>query len=269
MKKHSTSFGSYLEAFVYPLLLLSAMWIMFWAEQVSGFDLVRLGVRPQQLDSWPGIFLMPLIHSPNDIAHIVNNSLPTFVLLAALIFYYRSIAWKVFLISWFGTGIGVWLFAADNYAWHIGMSGVDYALFGFIFLSGFFRKYKPLQAISLFVVFVYGSMFWGIFPQKENVSWEGHFSGMFIGMTLAILYRKQGPQSPKYQYEIEKELGIEPPDLEGMWIARQEELERQQREREEAQRQSVEIIYHLKRTAQLPAPQQTDIEQPPSDSEPK
>lgn len=256
-----------MEAIVYPLLLLSAMWIMFWAEQVSGIDLVRLGVRPQQLDSWPGIFLMPLIHSPNDIAHIVNNSFPTFLLLAALIYYYRSIAWKVFLISWFGTGLGVWLFAADNHAWHIGMSGVDYALFGFLFLSGFFRGYKPLQAISLFVVFVYGSMFWGIFPQKENVSWEGHFSGMAIGLVLAVLYRKQGPQSPKYQYEIEKELGIEPPDLEGQWVAQQEELERQRLEREEAQRQSVEIIYHLRRTGQLPPPPQTGSEQPPSNTE--
>jgi hypothetical protein len=32
---------------------------------------------------------------------------------------------------------------------------------------------------------------------------------------LAFIYRKQGPQRPKYQYEIEKELGIEPPDFEG------------------------------------------------------
>jgi hypothetical protein len=32
---------------------------------------------------------------------------------------------------------------------------------------------------------------------------------------LAFVYRKQGPQRPKYQYEIEKELGIEPPDFEG------------------------------------------------------
>jgi hypothetical protein len=36
-----------------------------------------------------------------------------------------------------------------------------------------------------------------------------------VGVILAFIYRKQGPQRPKYQYEIEKELGIEPPDFEG------------------------------------------------------
>ena len=40
-------------------------------------------------------------------------------------------------------------------------------------------------------------------------------SGLIVGIILAIVYRKQGPQRPKYQYEIEKELGIEPPDFEG------------------------------------------------------
>ena len=251
MKRQQQSFGSYLEAIVYPLLLLSVMWTVYWAQRVSGNDLVSYGIRPHHWESWKGVLFMPLLHSPHDYAHIINNSFPTAVLLYALIYYYRSIALKVFTISWLVTGIGVWAFAKDDNAYHIGMSGVIYALFGFLFISGFFRNYRPLQAISLFVVFVYGSMFWGIFPQKENISWEGHLSGMAIGIFLAVMYRKQGPQGPKYQYEIEKELGIEPPDLEGMWLAREEamerhrqEMERQRLEHLEQQSQPVGIIYH-------------------------
>jgi hypothetical protein len=73
----------------------------------------------------------------------------------------------------------------------------------------------PLQALSLFIIFLYGSMIWGVFPTQPRVSWQGHLSGLIVGVILAFIYRKQGPQRPKYQYEIEKELGIEPPDFEG------------------------------------------------------
>lgn len=238
-----------MEALLYPFLLLLVMWVMFWAEQSSGFDLVELGVRPRTLSSWPGLFFMPILHAPNDSAHIINNSFPTFLLLAALIYYYREIALRVFVISWLFTGLGVWVLAKGS-GIHIGMSGVIYALFGFLFISGFFRHYRPLQAISLFVVLIYGSMVWGIFPQKAAVSWEGHLSGLFIGVMLAVLYRKKGPQRPKYQYEIEKELGIEPPDLEGLYHARLAEQEEQQRQRELLQHYGphpVHIVYHIRK----------------------
>ena len=88
---------------------------------------------------------------------------------------------------------------------------------GFLFTSGVIRKYLPLQAISLFVVFVYGSLIWGIFPMQPHVSWEGHLAGLISGVILAFVYRKLGPQSPKYMYEIEKEMGIEPIDYEQIW----------------------------------------------------
>lgn len=224
--------GVPLEAILYPLLLLALMWMMFWAERVSGYDLVRWGVRPQTLEGLKGILAMPLLHAPYDSAHIVNNSFPTALLLAALIYYYRDVALRVFVISWIGTGLGVWILAHDDHKYHIGMSGVIYALFGFLFISGFFRRYLPLQAISLFVVFLYGSMVWGIFPQKENISWEGHFVGLTIGVILAVVYRKKGPKGPKYQYEIEQELGIEPPDLEGIYNEQLAHLERQRLEQE-------------------------------------
>ncbi|MDB2613446.1 rhomboid family intramembrane serine protease [bacterium] len=86
----------------------------------------------------------------------------------------RSIANEVFLWSWLMSGI--WLWAIGRPSFHIGASGLVYALASFLFFSGFIRKHTRLMAISMFVVFLYGGMIWGVFPMQDHISWEGHLS---------------------------------------------------------------------------------------------
>jgi hypothetical protein len=90
------------------------------------------------------------------------------------------------------------------------MSGVIYGLTSFLITSGFFRKNMKVAAISLVVIFLYGSTVWGIFPNQVGVSWEAHAFGFLSGILIAFYYRKRGPQPAKLRYEIEEELGIEP-----------------------------------------------------------
>jgi len=206
MKQSVFYFGSYKESVLYPLFLLSILWLIQWIGSIFPFELYKLGVLPRTLSGLKGIFFMPLLHSQHDIYHLVNNSVVIFLLLAMLIYFYRDVALRVFLFTWILTGFFVWIYAQNRGAYHIGMSGVIYGLLGFLFTSGILRKYVPLQALSLLIVFLYGNMIWGIFPLRANISWEGHFMGLLAGIFLAFIFRKQTFQPPKYQYELEEEL---------------------------------------------------------------
>ena len=68
------------------------------------------------------------------------------------------------------------------------------------------RKNPRLAAVSFVIIFLYGSMIWGILPTIEPVSWEGHLAGFVAGILIAIFYRNEGPQRKKYQWEIDEEL---------------------------------------------------------------
>jgi membrane associated rhomboid family serine protease len=60
------------------------------------------------------------------------------------------------------------------------------------------------MAISMFVVFLYGGMIWGVFPMQDHISWEGHLSGGFAGLILAYWFKENGPPKQIYQYEIDE-----------------------------------------------------------------
>ena len=102
------------------------------------------------------------------------------------------------------SGIFLWCLGRMNF--HIGASGIVYALASFIFFSGIISKNKNLSALSLIVIFIYGSLFWGLFPTDQQISWEGHLSGFISGLILSWYFRKDLPKRKKYQWEIDEEI---------------------------------------------------------------
>jgi len=187
---------------IIPGIFVFFMWLVKIIEILFEIDLSGFGIYPLTLKGVPGIFFSPFIHA--DFNHLFSNSLPLFLLGVALFYFYSDVALKVFILTFFLTGILFWVAGRD--AWHIGASGLVYGLASFLFFSGIIRRYFRLIALSLLIVFLYGSMVWGLFPGVyKNVSWESHMLGFFSGVVLAIWFRKEGPQAPVYKWLDEEE----------------------------------------------------------------
>lgn len=192
------------------LVFVGLMVSLFWANQMYRLNYFTWGIFPRTISGLKGILFAPFIHG--SVEHLFNNSFPILILGTALFYYYGRLGVKVFAIMYLLTGFLVWLSARESF--HIGASGIVYALAGFLFLSGLLRKEKKLMALSLLVTFMYGSLFWGVFPVKEHISWESHFWGGIVGFVIAWYYRKEGPQRIKFDWENEDEEEEENPKFE-------------------------------------------------------
>jgi len=179
-----------------PVFSVLLIWFVYFIEINFGFNFNKYGIYPKTFMGLRGILFSPFIHS--DTTHLFNNSIPLAVMLGCLYYFYQNIANKVLLRGLLLTGLLTWILGRPSY--HIGASGIIYLLVSFIFFSGVFRKYYRLIALSLVVVFLYGSMVWYIFPMEERISWEGHLSGFVIGFIFAFIFRKMGPQPENFNY---------------------------------------------------------------------
>ncbi len=183
----------YLAAFV-PLSLCIIMFLSYLLQLGMHWPMYKLGVFPLRFESLTGIFTMIFVHA--DWKHLLNNLLSFSMLSVALYYFYSSIANKVMFFSTLLSGTILWMIGRDS--WHIGASGLIYAIAFFIFFSGLLRRHSALVALSFIVAFLYGSMVWHVFPWEafNKVSWEGHLSGAIVGFVLSLVFIKQGPQKP-------------------------------------------------------------------------
>jgi membrane associated rhomboid family serine protease len=194
---------------VIPGLLVMLLWMIKAIEVGFQISFADYGLQPQTFAGLRGILFSPLLHA--DWAHLSSNSVPLFLLSAGLFYYYDKKAPAILTFLWLVTGIWVWIFAADT-GIHIGASGVVYALATFHFTGGLLRREPRMMAFSLLVVFLYGSLVWGISPKffpGKNISWESHLLGGLAGIVIAFAYRSEGPQQKIYQWEDEDDEEIE------------------------------------------------------------
>ncbi|WP_435623254.1 rhomboid family intramembrane serine protease [Flagellimonas sp.] len=222
-----------------PLLATLAIWVVYWAEVRFGVNFNHWGVRPRTFSGLKGVFFSPFIHS--SVEHLYNNTIPLAVLTFFLFLFYKKVAFRVLLLGVLGSGVLTWVIGRPSY--HIGASGLIYVLASFIFFKGIFTEHYRLVALSLIVVFVYGSMIWYIFPVKDGISWEGHLSGFIMGLLLALYLNVDVPKEKKYDWEKddfdeENDPFLRHFDADGNFVGETEQLDENEG--------PVKIKYHFK-----------------------
>lgn len=230
----------------YPILFVLIIWIVFWFEVRFGFDFNQFGVYPRTFKGLRGILFSPFIHS--NMEHLYHNTIPLFVLSSALFYFYQKISWKIIVYGILLSGFLTWCIGRPSN--HIGASGLIYVLMSFTLFKGIFSKHMRLIALSLVVIFMYGSMIWYVFPVKEQMSWEGHLSGLIAGFVFALYFRKSIAKPKKYAWEHEDYNEENDPflkhfDEDGNFIEHVEEEVTEEKTEEE--QSPPRITYHFKR----------------------
>ena len=185
-------------SFSFALLL----WVVKLTEYLSGIDFAQAGIYPREAAGLGGILLAPFIHG--SVAHLFANTPPVIVIGTLLLYGYPR-ASKVFLpVAYLGSGFAVWLLAREAY--HIGASGLTFAMLFFVLTIGVLRWERRNIAISLVVFFLYGGTISGILPGAREISFESHLSGALIGIMMAFLLRNRdpGPARKRYSWEDEE-----------------------------------------------------------------
>jgi len=174
---------------------LLVIWIIHIVSTMIGMELGWLGVLPRELSGLKGVLFAPLIH--DDFTHLFYNSMPLIVLITMISFFYRQVAIKATSLMYLLTGLAVWLFAREN-VFHIGASGVVYALVSFVFFSGLFRRNIKSIILALIVTLLYSGMAAGVLPNQDGISWESHLFGALVGLYVAYLYKNEIEPDSEY-----------------------------------------------------------------------
>lgn len=147
--------------------------------------LSSFGLMPRTARGLIGIVTMPFLHA--NVGHLMAN-LSALVILLGFVFAFhpKRMAGLVVRVVLIG-GTLLWLFGRP--ANHVGASGLIYGLAAFVIVSGIVqRKFLPVAA-AVGVAALYGSsLFWGLVPIDQTISWDGHLAG---GLAGALVGRKK------------------------------------------------------------------------------
>jgi len=195
--------ANFMLALKFSAIFVLALWVIFMADAMFGLRLGRYGLRPGSTAGLIGIITAPLLHA--NLQHIFSNSLPMFISMTAILYFYPNSSVRVIPLIWLGSGVLAWIIGRPSL--HYGASGLIYGLLAYVFMSGILRNDMRSVSVSMLVGFLYGSMVWGVLPIRPNMSWELHLSGALMGVVLAFVFRRWD-RVPVIRYDWEDDESV-------------------------------------------------------------
>jgi membrane associated rhomboid family serine protease len=203
MTTKESTFKAFVDSFRYPFYFIVLIWGIHLFTAL-GVNFAAWGIYPRSADDIWHIFTAPLVHG--DWQHLMNNSVPFFVVGTLIMLFYRRVAFRAFIVMYTLTGLAVWLFgravsAGGTPLYHIGASGVIFSMVTFTMWNGILQRNVKSIIVTLIVTLLYGSMFIGVLPNQPGVSWESHLLGALVGIFTAYLFRDTIKQIHLDEYE--------------------------------------------------------------------
>ncbi|ANZ25700.1 rhomboid family intramembrane serine protease [Rhodococcus sp. WB1] len=169
------------------LLIAGFVALLYGIEAVDAAapaDLDSAGIEPRTADGLWGVAFAPVLHA--DWAHLSANTIPLLVLGFLVLVSGIGRGLAATAIIWVVGGLGTWLTAGSGFV-HIGASILVFGWLTYLITRGIFTRQSSQIVIGVIVLFVYGSILWGVLPSDPRVSWQGHLFGAVGGVLAAWL----------------------------------------------------------------------------------
>jgi membrane associated rhomboid family serine protease len=180
-RRRRSSGNQWVEALEISSALIALMVLVAWLEYLLP-GLRGFGIVPRTLRGLVGILFSPLLHL--NFAHLTANAASLWVLLVLLFGSSHHAPERTLGWIWLGSGLGTWLIGRGD-AVHIGASSLIYGLVVYFLAAGWWLRTWRAALVALFVLLIYGGIFYGVLPQRGTVSWEGHLAGAISGLLVA------------------------------------------------------------------------------------
>lgn len=185
-----------LSRFVPVLVLLAIMWVIEIIDTVLPADLDVLSLQSWNPLSLYGVATSPLLHS--GFGHLTANTFPFLILGLCIAVEGARRFWLVTVITAVVSGLGAWLTTLPVGQHVVGASGIVFGFFAYLAVRTWFTEDVLRKivyfAVGFFVFITYGaSMVFGMLPQDNGISWQGHLFGFAGGILAAWLIHRKRP----------------------------------------------------------------------------
>ncbi|WP_435299052.1 rhomboid family intramembrane serine protease [Timonella sp. A28] len=183
--------------------------VAYVAQMALGWDgfTSKYAFAPARAESEPWRFITgAFLHSPNQIFHILLNMAALWIVGSQLEFILGR--WRfvtLYLLAAVGGNVMVLLLSAPlSVSWNtptVGASGAIFGLFGALIpvarkIGAEIRSIYVLIGINVAISFI-----------VPNVSWQGHFGGLIVGLLLSLAYVK-APKENRTKFAVGASVGV-------------------------------------------------------------